>query len=114
MTVSLSHDELPVPDYDHLTVGALPGHISSLTEDQVQQLLDYERSHAHRLPIVVVLENRIAALRGGATPSDSEPGSPSPEVNVSPGGGSRVDPATSGPPINPPSHGDPTNPAQPR
>jgi hypothetical protein len=111
--VSTEHDELPLPDYDHLPVGSLASHISALTEDQVGRLFDYERAHGNRLPVLQVLEHRLNALRGGAEPSGSIP-ERLPEIDGAPGGGSPVSPATSGPPINPPSHGDPTNPTQPR
>ena len=106
------HDELPLPDYDHLPTGTLPTRISGLSEAELTQVLDYERAHGNRLPVVQILEHRLSALQAGAEPSG--PTVPdTPEVSQSQQG-SRVTPATSGPPINPPSHGDPTNPAQPR
>ena len=77
---------------------------------QVQQLIDYETEHGNRLPVQVVLEQRLDALKNGATPSgqiDTE----HPEIpaaSTSPG----VSPATTtAPAINPTSHGDPTNPS---
>jgi hypothetical protein len=110
--VSTEHDELPLPDYDHLPVGSLASHISALTEEEVGRLVDYERAHGNRLPVLQVLEHRLTALQSGAEPSGSVPDS-LPEIGGT-AGGSKVSPATSGPPINPPSHGDPTNPTQPR
>jgi hypothetical protein len=106
------HDDLPLPDYDHLPVGVLGSKISGLDERGVQQLLDYERAHADRPPVVQVLERRIEALRQGAEPSGAVPEA-APEVSGT-SGGSPVSPETSGPPINPPSQGTPFNPAQPR
>ena len=112
----LSHDDLPLPDYDHLTLGSLRGRMRSLDVPQLVQVRDYEKAHANRLPIVTMLDNRIAKLAtdptaplSGSTPTDPVPAKPR-------GGkrGSKVSPATSGPKINPPSQGDPTNPAQPR
>lgn len=115
------HADLPLPDYDHVTVGALPAAIAPLSADEVQLLLDYEREHGHRLPVTTVLEHRLDRLRSG----DAEPSSTGggghpdaraagrPETNAAPAA-EGVNPATSGPPINPPSHGTPTNPAQPR
>jgi hypothetical protein len=112
MNDSLPHDELPLPDYDHIPLGTLPSRISGLDENGVTQLLTFEREHGNRLPVMQVLENRLQALRDGAEPSAGLP-TAMPEV-IQGQAGSKVSPATAGPPINPPSHGDPTNPAQPR
>ena len=112
----LAHDDLPLPDYDHMTLGSLRGRMRSLDVPQLVQVRDYEKAHANRLPIVTMLDNRIAKLAtdptaplSGSAPTDPVPAKPR-------GGkrGSKVDPSTSGPKINPPSQGDPTNPAQPR
>jgi hypothetical protein len=109
------HDELPLPDYDHLPLGSLGARIASLDADGVATLLAYERAHGDRLPVVTVLEQRLAALRSGeAGPTGGDPMAETPEVQHAPQAGSPVSPQTEGPPINPPSHGDPTNPAQPR
>lgn len=107
-----SHDELPLPDYDHLPAGTLPSRISGLNETDLEQVLAYERSHANRLPVIQILEHRLAALQHGAEPSGTAHPS-TPEMTQAQQGPT-VTPATSGPPINPPSQGDPTNPAQPR
>jgi hypothetical protein len=107
-------DDLPLPDYDHLPLGSLTTRIRSLDAGDLQSLIEYERSHADRVQVVTVMENRLAALREGAQPSGGDPTAPTPEAAPAPDGGSPVSAATSGPPINPPSHGDPTNPAQPR
>lgn len=112
MTDAPRHDELPLPDYDHVPVGSLASRIHSLDSTGVSQLLAYEREHGNRLPVVLVLEQRLQALEDGAQPSGSLPDD-MPEVNQG-RGGSPVQPETTGPPINPPSQGVPTNPAQPR
>ncbi|MFD3443080.1 hypothetical protein ACFDTO_00565 [Microbacteriaceae bacterium 4G12] len=112
MNDSPARNELALPDYDHIPLGTLPMRITALDEAGIGQLLDYERAHGDRLPVVQVLERRLEALQGGAEPSGTIPES-LPEVSQGQTG-SPVSPATSGPPMNPPSHGDPTNPAQPR
>ena len=112
MSESPAHENLPLPDYDHIPLGTLPSRIASLDEPAVSELLAFEQSHGNRLPVVQVLEHRLQALRNGAEPSGSLP-EDLPEV-TSASGGSKVSPATTGPKINPPSQGDPTNPAQPR
>jgi hypothetical protein len=108
------HDQLPLPDYDHLTVGSLTSRVRSLDADGVQTLLGYERAHGNRVQVVVALEHRLAALKAGAEPSSGDPAGPTPEAPPAEPAGSKVSEATTGPPVKPPSHGDPTNPAQPR
>jgi hypothetical protein len=108
------HDELPLPDYDHLPLGSLQGRIRSLDADGLEQLLSYERAHGDRLPVVQVLESRLAAVRDGAEPTGGSPMAATPEVQHAPEPASNASPQTQGPPVNPPSQGDPTNPAQPR
>jgi hypothetical protein len=108
------HDQLPLPDYDHLPVGSLGDRIRSLDADQVGQLLAYEEAHGNRLPVTEVLRHRLDGLREGAARSDGDPMAATPESPLGEPGGSVASPATEGPPVNPPSHGDPTNPAQPR
>ncbi|OUM42581.1 hypothetical protein [Arthrobacter sedimenti] len=112
MTGSSGHDALPLPDYDHIPLGTLPTRITGLDERGLRALIDYEEAHGNRLPVKLVLQQRLEAVQGGAELSEGA-GTSTPEVS-STAGGSPVSPATSGPPINPPSQGDPTNPAQPR
>jgi hypothetical protein len=107
-------DSLPIPDFDHVPLGTLPSRISALDESGVQQLLEFEREHGDRLPVVQVLEHRLAAVESGAGLTGGDPQASTPASAQSAQGGSKVGPETSGPPANPPSHGDPTNPAQPR
>jgi hypothetical protein len=109
------HDQLPLPDYDHLPTGGLASRIRSLDAAGVQTLLDYEQAHGNRLQVVQILRNRLSGLKEGAQPSGGDPAADfTPEAGVPAAGGSKVSEATSGPPMNPPSQGDPTNPAQPR
>jgi hypothetical protein len=109
------HDQLPLPDYDHLPIGSLESRVRTLDADGVAAVLAYERAHGNRLPAVNVLELRLEALRSGQTePSGGDPLAETPEVQHAPPAGSSASPQTEGDPINPPSHGDPTNPAQPR
>jgi hypothetical protein len=109
------HDELPLPDYDHLPTGSLEGRLRSLDADALEQLLVYERAHGDRLPVVQLIERRLEAVRDGAPLSGGDPtAAATPERQHAPQAGGQASPQTQGPPINPPSHGDPTNPAQPR
>jgi hypothetical protein len=107
------HDQLPLPDYDHLPIGGLASRIRTLDEAGVQTLLDYERSHGNRLQVVQILRNRISSLQSGAQPSGGDPAADvAAEAPEHAAGGSKVSEATTGPKINPPSQGDPTNPAR--
>ena len=49
---------------------ALRARLRNLTVDELLDLRAYEQAHANRLPIVTMLENRVAKLRREA----SEPG----------------------------------------
>jgi hypothetical protein len=108
------HDQLPLPDYDHLPVDGLASRIRTLDAAGLETVLEYERAHANRLQVVTIMENRLTALREGAQPSGGDPAAPAVDDPAHAAGGSKVSEATTGPAMNPPSHGDPTNPAQPR
>jgi hypothetical protein len=58
-----SHDELPLPDYDHMTLGSLRSRLTKLSMDDLLAIRAYEQAHADRLAVVTMLENRIARLR---------------------------------------------------
>ncbi|MGY1653644.1 hypothetical protein [Geodermatophilus sp. SYSU D01119] len=108
------HDQLPLPDYDHLPVEGLISRIRTLDATGLQTLLDYERAHADRLQVTMAMENRLRSLHEGAQPSGGDPAAPAADDPVAASAGSKVSEATTGPKINPPSQGDPTNPGQPR
>ena len=78
------HDELPLPDYDHLPLGSLEGRIRSLDADGLAALLAYERAHGDRLPVTLLLERRLEAVRGGAELSGGSPLAATPEVQHAP------------------------------
>jgi hypothetical protein len=60
---TLAHDELPLEDYDHLTLGSLRARLARLDLVALVQLRDYERVHANRLPVLTMLDNRIAKVQ---------------------------------------------------
>jgi hypothetical protein len=105
---------LPLADYDGLTLGDLGHRIRSLDASGLETLLGYEREHGNRLPVVQALQTRLDEVRAGAATSGGDPSAPSAQAAPAPAGGSPVQPATSGPAMNPPSQGVPTNPVQPR
>lgn len=67
------HSDLPLPDYDRLTVPAVAQHIRALNVHQLGQLLDYERAHANRPAVTRVMDARLAELRSGAEGSGATP-----------------------------------------
>lgn len=66
-----AHSDLPLPDYDHMTLGSLRGRLRSLSLPELVQVRDYEKAHANRLPVVTLLDNRIAKLATDAAASPS-------------------------------------------
>jgi hypothetical protein len=115
MTEVPHHDQLPLPDYDHLPVAAVQQRIRSLDIGALEELIAYEEAHAHRLPVLQVLGARHLEVSAGSPTSDGDPTAVAPEAPAGQAGGSLGSAtATPGPPVNPPSQGVPTNPAQPR
>jgi hypothetical protein len=87
------HRELPLPDYDHMTLGALRGRLRSLDMQQLVQLRDYEKSKADRLPVVTMFDNRIAKLANGESrPTGATPDGPSPKASTTAKPPKKVDP----------------------
>jgi len=93
------HDELPLPDFDHLPLGSLEGRIRSLDADGLTALLAYERAHGDRLPVTNLLERRLEAVRGGAELSGGSPLAATPELQHAPPdtGAARVEAPASAP-----------------
>jgi hypothetical protein len=108
------HDQLPLPEYDHLPVEVLRQRLRTLDREQVQLVLAYEAEHGDRLVITQLIRARLDDLEAGAEPSGGDPGAPVPQVNDGTSPAARSDPSVDAPAMNPPSQGDPTNPAQPR
>ncbi|MFB8774287.1 hypothetical protein [Streptomyces broussonetiae] len=104
---------LPLPDYDHLPIGGLGSRVRSLTSDQVEEVLAYERSHADRRPVTELLTSRLEQLRAGAEPTSGDPGAMRPETGAR-RTGSPVSPATSPEPMSPPPHGTPDQRGKPK
>jgi len=47
-TATVPHDELPLPDFDHMTLGSLRGRLRALDTAQLVIIRDYEKAHANR------------------------------------------------------------------
>jgi hypothetical protein len=57
--------ELPLPNYDELSVASLRARLRTLTSAQVAELAEYERAHASRTEVITMFERRIAKLEAG-------------------------------------------------
>jgi hypothetical protein len=57
--------ELPLPNYDGLTVASLRARMRNLTADQLTVLIGYEKANANREDIIAMFERRIAKLAEG-------------------------------------------------
>lgn len=79
--------ELPLADYDQLTLGDLQHRLRALDEDQLTAVLTYEAGHAARVPVLEILEARLRELQSGAEPSSGDP-SRSPGADRTPGASS--------------------------
>ena len=96
-------DELPLPDYDQLSLGDLQHRIRSLDADQLEAVTVYECGHAARVPVLEILEARRRQIDDGAEPSPGDP-SRTPPVRGSTGG-SKVEQATAAEANTPLRHG---------
>lgn len=60
-----ARDELPIPDFDNISLASIRARMRRLDVEQLVVLREWELAHAHRLPIVTMLDNRIAKLQSG-------------------------------------------------
>jgi hypothetical protein len=66
-------DDLPLPDYDQLGLGDLRHRVRSLAESQLCTLIEHERAHGQRAPVLQILDARLQELQSGAEPSGGDP-----------------------------------------
>lgn len=68
-----AHDDLPVADWDGLTIVTIRQRTRTLGDADILTLLAYERAHAARPAVVLNLENRLAKLQhaNGAQPAQA-------------------------------------------
>ena len=66
-----------VPHWDELNLARIRGRLPRLSLDEISSLLDYEREHAARPPVLTLLENRIRKLQGKSAdePAEQDPAS---------------------------------------
>ncbi len=58
-------DSAPLPNYDELSIASLRARLRNLDVTQVRGLVEYEKGHAGRTDVIVMLERRIAKLEAG-------------------------------------------------
>jgi hypothetical protein len=54
--------DVPLPNYDELSIASLRARLRNLDVAQVRQLAEYERAHAARADVIAMFERRIAKL----------------------------------------------------
>ena len=82
--------DLPIDDYDSASLPSLRARLRGLSVDDLAVLREYEQAHAHRLPVLTMLDNRIAKLAAEARSAAS---TSSPDAG--PTGSSEAGPAVS-------------------
>jgi hypothetical protein len=58
-------EDVPLPNYDELSVASLRARLRNLDAAQVKQIVEYERAHAARADVITMFERRIAKLEAG-------------------------------------------------
>ncbi|MBL1065224.1 hypothetical protein [Streptomyces sp. 7-21] len=104
-------EDLPIADYDQLRTGDLGHRIRSLGREDLRRVREYERAHAARPQVLMMLTAREDALAAGAEQSFGG------AAETAPAGGrhgSPVSPATAAPPHSPPPHGTPHQSGKPK
>lgn len=99
----MTHDDLPLPDYDQLPAGDLRHRIRTLELPQIHTLIAHERDHGNRTAILEALEARREQLSAGAEPSPGDPSGASAPQGAP--GGPAVRPDTAAEPNTPLRHG---------
>ncbi|MBO0820971.1 MAG: hypothetical protein J2P26_09000, partial [Nocardiopsaceae bacterium] len=57
--------ELPLPNYDELTIASVRARLRNLSVADLRQLIEYEKAHAARGDFVAAFERRIAKVESG-------------------------------------------------
>jgi hypothetical protein len=60
-------EELPLANYDTLTVASLRARLRTLNVEQLRVLIDYEKAHQGREEVTGMFERRIAKIVAGET-----------------------------------------------
>ena len=63
--VAEAEPDVPLPNYDELSVASLRARLRNLDAAQVKLLAAYERAHAARADVITMFERRLAKLEAG-------------------------------------------------
>jgi hypothetical protein len=70
VAVPKSEKDLPLPDFDNISIGSLRARLRNLTVEDLHTLLAWEQEHANRVQVVSLLSNRIHKVSAaGSSPS---------------------------------------------
>jgi hypothetical protein len=61
--------DLPLPDFDNISIGSLRARLRNLTVEDLETLLAWEQEHANRLQVVTLLSNRIHKVSAAGSSS---------------------------------------------
>jgi hypothetical protein len=68
-TAADATSELPLANYDELTVNSLRARMTKLSPDQLTVLIGYEKAHQGREDVIGMFERRIIRINSGQTTS---------------------------------------------
>ena len=54
-----AQDNLPLDDYDGLNVGEVEGKARGLSDEEIEEILSYEKYHENRKTLIEKLERRL-------------------------------------------------------
>jgi hypothetical protein len=57
--------ELPLANYDELTVASLRARLRNLSNDDLTQLMTYEKAHQNRPEVIKMFQNRLIKMTSG-------------------------------------------------
>lgn len=100
--------DMAIPEIDQLGPGQLEHRIRRLDAEQIDALVQHEREHGNRAPVLTILEGRLQQLAEGAQPTDADGLSRPSDTPPGPGTTSGpVSEATEAEPNPPDPHGGP-------
>ncbi len=62
---SAASSALPLANYDELTVASLRARLRNLSNDDLTQLMSYEKAHQNRPEVVKMFQNRLVKMTSG-------------------------------------------------